>query len=741
MSLRAINRKTLAGDLWGGLASMLVALPASIAFGVAVWSPLGADQAAHGALAGLLGATALGILAPIFGGTDRLITAPCAPAAAVMGALALDLAGTRNAHAADAPARALLVMTVVPLLSSGLQILYGLLRGGTLIKYVPYPVVAGYLSGVGVVIFLKQLPSLFGLPKAVSLLAGLTSPSLWQWHALVVGTVTIVLMAVAARITKVVPAPIIGLCGGALAYAALGLASPSLFTLDGNPLVIGRLASTGGSLLSSFGERFAAIGLLRSSDVAPMLMSALTLSALLSIDTLKTCVVVDTLTRTRHDSNREIIGQGLANLGSALIGGMPGAGTSGPTLVNVASGGKTRLSSVLEGVLALLAFVLLGPLLAWAPLAALAGILIVVAFRMFDWGSFRLLKQKSTVLDFVVIATVIAVAVGIGLITSSAVGIALAIVLFVREEIRGSVIHRKLDGTQIRSRQRRIPEEMAVLDAEGGETLVCELEGNLFFGTTDQLLTQLSEDLRTRRFLILDLRRVRSVDFTAVHMLERMEAQLRERGAHLVFSNLPKTLPAGQDLRAYFDEVGLMTRGGNVQIFGPLSDALEWAEERVLDAHGRKSVAEEPALGLDDFEFVRGRKEETRDALAVVLVTRSVAKGDAVFRQGEASDDLYFIRRGKVRIETTGEDGAALHLATFARGDFFGDMAFLDNGVRSASAIAEVPTDLYGLSRAKLDAVANQHPRLGQQLFAAIAHTLALRLRQADNEIRALENA
>jgi len=225
-----------------------------------------------------------------------------------------------------------------------------------------------------------------------------------------------------------------------------------------------------------------------------------------------------------------------------------------------------------------------------------------------------------------------------------------------------------------------------------------------------------------------------------VHLLERMEAQLRERGGYLLFSNLPKTLPSGQDLRAYFGEVGLVTETSNARVFAALSDALEWAEEQLLDAAGRKSAQAEPALGLDDFEFVRGRKEETRGALAAVLVERSVAAGEIVFRQGETTDELYFIRCGKVRILAAGDDGSLLHIATFGRGDFFGDMAFLDTGARSATAIAEAPMQLYALSRAKLDAVASVHPRLGQQLFAAIAHTLAIRLRQADSEIRALEN-
>lgn len=152
--------------------------------------------------------------------------------------------------------------------------------------------------------------------------------------------------------------------------------------------------------------------------------------------------------------------------------------------------------------------------------AALAAILVVVAWRMFDWGSFRLLRQRSTALDFLIVAAVVAVAVFVGLVEASGTGIAPAILLFLREQVRGSVIHRKTYGDRIFSRQKRLPEQMAALRRRGGETVVCELEGNLFFGTTDHLLTELEADLRQRRFAILDLRRVRSADAVALSEVE-----------------------------------------------------------------------------------------------------------------------------------------------------------------------------------------------------------------------------
>ena len=154
--------------------------------------------------------------------------------------------------------------------------------------------------------------------------------------------------------------------------------------------------------------------------------------------------MTDTLTRTRHDSNRELVGQGVGNVASALIGGIPGAGTMGATLVNLSSGAVTKFSGIIEGVLALIAFLLLAEYIAWVPVAALAAILIVIGVRMIDRHSVQFLKQRATILDFFVIIVVITTAISVSLIAASGIGIVLAILLFLREQIGGAVVRRKV---------------------------------------------------------------------------------------------------------------------------------------------------------------------------------------------------------------------------------------------------------------------------------------------------------
>jgi SulP family sulfate permease len=728
-------RDGLAGDLWGGLAATLVALPAAMAFGVAILAPLGGGYTAQGAVAGILGATALGLVAGSFGGTHRLISAPCAPAAAVLSALAIGL--VQNGVAAES---ALLTLTLVGLICGVLQVVFGLVGVGRLIKYMPYPVVSGYMTGVGLIIVASQIPKFLGAPQGLSWWGALGSPSVWAWQAIAVGTVTATVMVGAPKLTKAIPAAILGLAAGALAYGGLALADGSLLVLAGNALVIGPLAGSGEGFVDAALGRWGSIGALSFERLGEIVVPGATLAVLLSIDTLKTCVVTDALTRTRHNSNRELVGQGLGNLASAIAAGVPGAGTMGATLVNISGGAQTRLSGIFAGALSLVALLVLTDAIAWVPIAALAGILIVIGVRMFDLNSLRLLRSRTTALDFVVVATVVVVAETVGLIAASAAGIGLAILLFVREQTGGTIVRRKTYGNQTFSKQVRLPEEMALLEKHGGRTAIFELQGSLFFGTAEQLYDALEADVRSRRYVILDMRRVQSMDVTAAHVLEQLEDILKERGAYLLYSQLPKNVPTVQDVRRTYGQADSPLPESPVLAFAELDDALEWVENRILDEQRLDRAAEKP-LELAEIELFRGRKAETLAALAACMETRSLRRGEAVFRSGDSGDELFLIRRGAVRIMLPIDERRSHHLATFGRGDFFGEMSFLDRAPRSAVAVANVDSELYALSRARFDALAEEHRKLALNLLEGLARTLAIRLRYANAELRGLEGA
>jgi SulP family sulfate permease len=191
-------------------------------------------------------------------------------------------------------------------------------------------------------------------------------------------------------------------------------------------------------------------------------------------------------------------------------------------------------------------------------------------------------------------------------------------------------------------------------------------------------------------------------------------------------------------MRQYFDEVGLVRKEHHVRAFGELDEALEWVENRILD-EARLERAEEHPLELPEVELFKGRKQETLAALEACMDKRAFKAGESIFRRGDKGDELLLIRRGSVRIMLPLNDRQSHHLASFGRGDFIGEMAFLDREPRSADAVAFTDTDLYALSRERFDALASGHKRLAINLFDALARMLALRLRYANAELRLLQ--
>jgi SulP family sulfate permease len=731
-------QKALSGDIWGGLAAMLVALPSSIAFGVLVYTALGPEYAGQGALAGILGAAALGLVTPFIGRTGGLISAPCAPSAALLSALVALLLAEQSGYKlkpADIPP----LLALTGLLAAGFQILFGAIRGGRLIKFVPYPVVSGYLSGVSVLIALGQLPKLFGLEKGTPLLTGLISPEIWRWQGLIVGIVTMIIMVTAPYITTKLPAAILGIFGGVLTYFALALFSPGLLQLNDNPLIIGPIRISG-SFIDAIVSRGSSLTSIDVNTIMLIIVPALSLAALLSIDTLKTCVVLDALTHSRHKSDRELMGQGIGNLAAFLLGGMPGAGTMGPTLVNVTSGGRRPRSGFIEGIFVIIAFLLLTRLIAWVPIGALAGILLVIAWRMFDRSMFRLLRYPAGRLDFAVLAGVILVALTVNLIAASGVGIALAILLFIRDQVMGSVIRRKRYLNQVSSKTRRLAADRAILDKHGDNGVFCELQGNLFFGTTDQLFTQLEADLQTRRFLLLDMRRVQSMDYTAAHLFDQMQEQLAKRDGRLLFSGMPSSLVEQGKSENYLEQLGIARQGEGVMISETLDSALEWIEERLLEAEGVTKNDIEHLLDPKDFDLFHEFDEKSIKEVSDCIEELRIPQGQKVFSQGDSADDMYLLRRGSVRILLPLESGKRHHLATFGRGDFFGEIAFLDRGVRTADAEAKFDTDLYVLSHSRFEAKSLADPSFSARFYPRLALAIAERLRQADAELQALED-
>ncbi len=722
------------GDVWGGLAAMLVALPAAIGFGVTVFAAIGPEFAARGALAGIVGTVLVALVASSLGGTERLISAPSAPATAVLSAFALEMA-----RRGDEPTVIVIMLILIGALAGMIQILLGFAGAGGLIKYIPYPVVSGYLTGIGFLIIGSQVPKVLGVPGDAGWWASLLAPASWDWRAIAIGVVTAAVAVAVPRWTTRVPGTIVGIAAGVATYFALALRDPGMQVLAGNTLVLGPVGATGSGFVDSFLDRWGAIGSMGPGHVTGLLGSAITLAALLSIDTLKTCVVLDKLTRSRHDSNRELIAQGVANIASSACGGISGTGTMGPTLVGLNSGSETRGAGLMQGVFALLAALVLGAFIAWIPVATLAGILVAIGFRMIDREPLRFAKSRATVLDFVVVVAVVVVTITSGLIAASAVGVGLAMVLFVREQSGGSVVRHKLELGQAPSTWHRPEAEVEVLARKSSQAVIFELQGSLFFGNTYQLYVDIENEIRARRFVVIDLKRVRSIDVTAAQAFNQVRDAIHERGARLLLSGVRRGTANGDHLHLILGQMGLLDPGAStVRVFPDLDSAIAWVEERLL-RESELAPGEEPPLDLRDMELFAGYREETLADLEACMPVRRYAAGDTIYAHGSPGDELYWVRRGSVRLMASIGEKGTKQVAAFGRGDYFGGLAFLDNDPRPSDAVAAIDTEVYVLARTEFEHLAVSHRTLAFNLANAMARTLARRLRRAQLKLATLE--
>lgn len=237
------------------------------------------------------------------------------------------------------------------------------------------------------------------------------------------------------------------------------------------------------------------------------------------------------------------------------------------------------------------------------------------------------------------------------------------------------------------------------------------------------------------------MRRVHSVDFTAARLLDQMDQQLEEHGGNLLISGIPAALPTGRDIRAYLADLQIGKDSGGIEMFDDLDAALEWVEDQILETHmpaRRRSAGALDLAGIDLFDDLE--RHGLLEAVSDRIDARSFQAGDTIFSQGDRGDELFVIRRGTVRILLPLEAGRTLHVASFGRNNFFGEMAFLDRGVRSAAAIALTETELFALSRGRFDKLSREQPVVGVKVFARLARALALRLRHTDAEVTALQD-
>jgi len=503
--------RDLKGDLTGGLTAAVVALPLALAFAVAS----GVEPKA-----GIYTAIVAGIVAATFGGSAVQITGPT-------GAMAVVLIGIVAKYGIEK-------VWIAGVMAGIIQIALGIAKLGQLVKFIPYPVTAGFTNGIAVIILCGQLNNFLGLqlPRSEHFLDGLwdslSHVSNLNWSAVGVAIIVIATKLLLPRITTLVPGSLVGLI--------LATAIASYFKLD-----IPTIGEIPRVLPFPHGiPHWNDLKLLRE-----LINPALALAALGSIESLLSAVVADGMTVSdKHDSNRELIGQGLANLVVPFFGGIPATGAIARTAVNVRSGGKTRLSGIIHG-LALAAIILIfAPLAAQIPLAALAGILIVVSIRMIEWDAIGLLL-KSTYSDLGVMILTWAITIFFDLVLAVEIGLIAAGALFIKRMSELDLA--RIPETEV------FPDGISLELAK--EIAVYRVDGPVFFGAAERFANFLHDEPEVKH-LILRMRFVPNMDTTGLVALEDIYRDLKRHNCHLILTGLQTEVESLLDRTGLLDKIG-----------------------------------------------------------------------------------------------------------------------------------------------------------------------------------------
>lgn len=501
-----INLNNLKGDLFGGLTAAIVSLPMALAFGVA--SGVGPE-------AGLYGAVIIGLFASLFGGTPTLISEPTGPMTVVMASIV-------TAMIAHNPDHGLAMAFTVVILAGVLQVIFGLLKLGKYITLMPYSVISGFMSGIGVILIILQIVPLLGFASPGGGVMGSLQaiPELLsqiQFNEFSLGLFTLAILFLwPKKLKRFVPSEL-------LALVLATLASLYFFDLE-SIRRIGEIP-TG---LPEFQLPYFSF-----ADWSTILGNAAVLGLLGCIDALLTSVVADNLTRTEHNSDKELIGQGIGNIVSGFFGGLPGAGATMGTVINIQSGGRTALSGILRAVILLIVILGAAKLTAVIPMAVLAGIALKVGLNILDWSFLKKAHHISKKSAFIMYGVLI-LTVTVDLIVAVGLGVFIANILAVERLSRlQAQKNLKLLGIYDEDEIKIDPSDRDLLEKAQDKVLLFYLSGAMVFGVS-KAIARLHSQLGKHQVLILDLHDVEMMGLTIALEVKNMIIDAQNKGAEVL---------------------------------------------------------------------------------------------------------------------------------------------------------------------------------------------------------------
>ena len=731
----------LRGEFLGATSSALIAIPQSVVIGMLAVAPLGPSYAYLGVLAGLYASIISSLITGSSRGGTCQVSGPHSALSTISASIIAGLMTNPQLAGHEGPdiARILALVFACLCMAGAFQAILGALRFGNFVKYIPYPVVAGFMNGIAVSVFLSQIRPLLGVPGSVMWFDGL---AVW-WnaikpYALLIGLFTFWIMREVQRKLKILPAGLTGLILGTLVYYLAR-------ALLGDNSVGGTIGNIPSQLSGPEQlQRFFDAGWDRTffSILLELVPSAMLIAMISSIVTLMSSVSVASLTNTRPDNNKELVLQGLSNMANAAFGVVPSAGAGSRSIANYRAGGRTRVSTLIHAMLLLAAVTSLAlfPWAAYIPSVVMAALLVNTAFSAIDgWSSeiVRKLRQpmhssKELLTNLFVVLLVTAVMVVFNLTAAVAIGFVATMFLFIGK-ISSPIIRRSYTGEARHSMRVRDNESMEFLLRHKDDLRVIELEGSVFFGTADLLATEAEDLSKDARYVLIDFKHVNSLDATGARILLQVATRLQRQKKTLILSHITR-----QDATWHF----LVDMGVNRVLrwelwFPDIDMALEWVEDRILESGNavRQSLHELP---LSSVSLTDGVDESEMKVLERNLKRHEFQKGETLFHEGDTDDCLYVLTYGVVSIKLRLKDeDRARRLGTYGPGVMFGEMALLEGKPRSADAIAEENSVVYSLSRESLEHLRAADPAVAATVLLNISRELANRLRITTTELRA----
>lgn len=543
-SLKNYNKKTLTADIMAGIIVGIVALPLAIAFGIA--SGVTPEK-------GIITAIVAGFIVSAFGGSRVQIGGPT-------GAFIIIIYGIIQQYGFQG-------LTIATLMAGFFLILFGLLRLGTIIKYIPYPIIVGFTSGIAVTIFTTQIKDLFGLQLASVpsdfvekwIVYARNSDSADLWSS-IVGIVSVIIIAITPRFSKKIPGSLIAI----ILMTVLALILKNY---------------CGVTSIETIGDRFtinaqlpeAQLPGLNWETIKSLVSPALTIAILGAIESLLSATVADGVIGDHHDSNTELIGQGLANLATPLFGGIPATGAIARTMTNINNGGKTPIAGIIHAIVLVLIFLFLMPLAKYIPMACLAGVLVVVSYGMCGWRSFIAL-MKNPKSDVTVLLITFFLTIIFDLTIAIEVGLIIACLLFMKrmsETTDVKVIMDEIDPNDESDIKLENNEHLII--PEGVE--VYEINGPYFFGAGNRFEEIMASFGDRPKVRIIRMRKVPFVDSTGIHNLTNLCIMSQKEGIQIVLSGVNPKVHAVLARSGFYELIG------EENICSHINIALEKAKE------------------------------------------------------------------------------------------------------------------------------------------------------------------